>query len=852
MKKFKFLLFSFLIAFSVMAQAITKIDEATTNNPSKTYMDFLKGVDFKNKDGIYLPAGTTAQRPTPTKNGIIRFNTDLGKLEVYTDGTWGSVGGGLEKWATAKPYLVDDVVFQGDNIYKCLVAHTSTSFPTDLSNGYWQELSQTDLSNYVDKTTNQTIAGEKTFSDKLTVNDVTEFNGNSNVNGNIEVSGTAKIGSLTGVLKGSSGNVTTGQVNLASEVTGQLPIANGNNFVNTSNDQVIGGKKTFTDEMRVNNYTKIDNYLDVTDDLLVQGDTNTVGETATGTLKVGTLTGVMKSASGVVTADKVDLGTEVKSVLPYNNNGNSNLLKNATFGNTITDEFWTCTSVNPVGQSPNGQADPNALSAHITLGTSIAGCLQNVTLPAGLVGKNLQFSVFLNADQPSEMCVTQDGGVVRCQDYLVADGTKKMILTYIPTSTNVGIVFRSKNNLSGNMYASKAYLGEPQSDEAIIAKFDNTSKKYPCTFNSLSWTGFGTVTTNNLSCIRDGSYLVLEGNFVATGATGSIVEMPLPTNFGSISVGITTSSNLLVGSYLKGVTSTEHGGGVAINSTLSATNVYFTDGATFSNVSINATDRATGTRVGGSISLVNVRIPIREWSDQQNGAIIVCNQGGSICSSKVVLKYIAGASTATDQYGQSYPVTRSGGGNSDKAFNISSLGLLATPICSPTVAGSGAGFITEQTQSNTSVTFRTLNTATTGTDLGITLTCEKYVTDTSNYNNTVTPMSNMNDVRSTDWIVGNDEIDNKPTYRRCAKIVSDIGTTAGTTILTAQANILPLGPHWYYNSSVALYYNVLERTPTNTAVLRLNPLTGIVTYVSDAASFLLKAGQKICLDYEKI
>ena len=470
--------------FYGQALAAVKADQITTNNPTKTMVDFLKSIDIKTTDGLYLPSGTTAQRPAvPSKEGLFRYNEDSKQAEIYANGAWGAVGGGgLDKWVTGKAYKVDDVVFNGTNIYKALLDHTSGVFATDLANGDWAQLSQTDLSNYVDRTTDQTINGEKTFANKITANN------------NIEVAGTAKIGTLTGVLRGSSGNISTGQVDLATEVSGQLPTANGNNFVNTTNNQVIAGNKTFSGEVRVNNYTKVDNYLDVTDDLLVQGNTNTVGETATGTLKIGTLTGVMKSASGVVTADKVDLGSEVKSVLPYNNNGNSNLLKNATFGNTITDEFWTCTSVNPVGQSTIGQADINALSAHITLGTSIAGCIQNVTLPAGLVGKNLQWSVFLNSSQPSEMCVVQDGGNIKCQDYLVSDGTKKMILSYAPTSANVAILFRSKNNLSGNMYASKAYLGEPESDEAIVAKFDNTTGWTPCTFSTLAWQGLGTVT----------------------------------------------------------------------------------------------------------------------------------------------------------------------------------------------------------------------------------------------------------------------------------------------------------------------------------------------------------------------
>ena len=35
-----------------------------------------------------MPSGTTAQRPDPATNGMLRYNTDLGKVEQYADGQW--------------------------------------------------------------------------------------------------------------------------------------------------------------------------------------------------------------------------------------------------------------------------------------------------------------------------------------------------------------------------------------------------------------------------------------------------------------------------------------------------------------------------------------------------------------------------------------------------------------------------------------------------------------------------------------------------------------------------------------------------------------------------------------------
>lgn len=42
----------------------------------------------------YIPSGTTAQRPSSPATGYMRFNTDLGKAEVWNGTVWSGVGGG--------------------------------------------------------------------------------------------------------------------------------------------------------------------------------------------------------------------------------------------------------------------------------------------------------------------------------------------------------------------------------------------------------------------------------------------------------------------------------------------------------------------------------------------------------------------------------------------------------------------------------------------------------------------------------------------------------------------------------------------------------------------------------------
>ena len=51
-------------------------------------------LDISGTDGMRIPKGTVADRPTLyDKEGIIRFNTEYGKYEGYANGTWGSLGG---------------------------------------------------------------------------------------------------------------------------------------------------------------------------------------------------------------------------------------------------------------------------------------------------------------------------------------------------------------------------------------------------------------------------------------------------------------------------------------------------------------------------------------------------------------------------------------------------------------------------------------------------------------------------------------------------------------------------------------------------------------------------------------
>jgi hypothetical protein len=61
------------------ASNVTVVIPATTGQ--LTYADSTTG-------GIFLPTGTTAQRPAAPVTGMVRFNTTTGLFETYNGSIW--------------------------------------------------------------------------------------------------------------------------------------------------------------------------------------------------------------------------------------------------------------------------------------------------------------------------------------------------------------------------------------------------------------------------------------------------------------------------------------------------------------------------------------------------------------------------------------------------------------------------------------------------------------------------------------------------------------------------------------------------------------------------------------------
>lgn len=95
---------------------------------------------------IPCPVMTQTQRNAfSASQGDCVYNTTSLELNIYDGTTWKSAGGsgvGISLWLTGITYAVDNVVIESDKIYRCLIAHTSGTFATDLAALKWVEVSQ--------------------------------------------------------------------------------------------------------------------------------------------------------------------------------------------------------------------------------------------------------------------------------------------------------------------------------------------------------------------------------------------------------------------------------------------------------------------------------------------------------------------------------------------------------------------------------------------------------------------------------------------------------------------------------------------------------------------------------------
>lgn len=108
------------IAIAKAVEATTKAGEASTSATNALASEIQAGVYASQLDptkivakdsptgSAMMPVGTTAQRPSTPSNGYMRYNTDITSMEVYSNGSWGSVGGGAKGGGSNSVFFEND------------------------------------------------------------------------------------------------------------------------------------------------------------------------------------------------------------------------------------------------------------------------------------------------------------------------------------------------------------------------------------------------------------------------------------------------------------------------------------------------------------------------------------------------------------------------------------------------------------------------------------------------------------------------------------------------------------------------------------------------------------------------
>jgi hypothetical protein len=89
----------------------TTLDASSTLNITGA-ATFAADSSFNSTGALKLPAGTTAQLPTPVA-GMIRYNTTLSQFQGYST-AWGSIGGGATGGGTDQVFNLNDQVVTFD------------------------------------------------------------------------------------------------------------------------------------------------------------------------------------------------------------------------------------------------------------------------------------------------------------------------------------------------------------------------------------------------------------------------------------------------------------------------------------------------------------------------------------------------------------------------------------------------------------------------------------------------------------------------------------------------------------------------------------------------------------------
>ena len=78
-----------LNAFALGTVEVNPVDTASDVSVNVQAANGVLSYADSSTGGLYLPVGTTAQRPASPATGQMRFNTTTGSVETYNGTSWG-------------------------------------------------------------------------------------------------------------------------------------------------------------------------------------------------------------------------------------------------------------------------------------------------------------------------------------------------------------------------------------------------------------------------------------------------------------------------------------------------------------------------------------------------------------------------------------------------------------------------------------------------------------------------------------------------------------------------------------------------------------------------------------------
>jgi hypothetical protein len=364
-----------------------------------------------------------------------------------------SVANALPTWVTTTSYIVGDIVEQSNKIYKCLVAHTSGTFATDLTANNWVELSNSADANWNTAGNTNTAASILGSTDNTAVN-LQSGTGDLNIatdatvqNLNIATGAAAKnitIGNSTGTSGILAFSGTSGETHITSAQVGAGFFFAQNSLSNGSVGQFLSSSTG-----KINNASGLDVRVD---GALTSPNVNTNGvsiqntHTGTGLTNVGLrvlATGATNNYGVIVENGSVGIGVaDPTELLDVNGNvkfSNALMPNNiaGTVGQVLTSQGTGLAPIWTTAGSPNvryGTAAPSVLGTdkkgdeylRTTSGDGTTNATENYLFDGAL------WKLIPNAG--SKWDILGNAGTTQATNF-------------IGTTDNIGLSLRTNNNI---------------------------------------------------------------------------------------------------------------------------------------------------------------------------------------------------------------------------------------------------------------------------------------------------------------------------------------------------------------------------------------------------------------------